>query len=606
MSLLEIFHEKQKLEISKFKNKIKSQFSDKMELLLNSILNSIINFANQLENELSSIATEKSNLDFRSLFKNFDSVFEWKKEFGLSEWSTIWEKEKSKFPVINLTGILKVGTSLDNFCDLPKNPENLAKTQKAEKLNSELEKILKPAQISKTEKTKKQKSKSGFLSKMGFIFGKANPDGPIQAHLEEETEAVWDPIKKKYVFKGEPEAEEETKPKSPPKKNAISKKEILENCLSKTEQNVNALIKPPNLMKRRKDAKKMGTSASVVEQGSCIKMNRDTESLHSMAQDRREMTFLETVLEDLELQIVLKHQLADAFELLKFELIGEFNARKKSVDLSNFVKIEEHTKLVEEFQSENSRLKNTLLQFKKCVFEKIKNQNNSLRKLNFDREICLWQNNPKRKTEVVFCIIKLSKSIQTDDISSFNHFNKSLGPEFIISENLQQMIHSELVYFSEEVKNLKTLNKSNLTNFAIIAEKMIEIIKVALAKQQENLELQNKDKQINLIEKLNKTCQLFFENGKNTIGKLEEKQKYLIEELENTKKTKDHFAEISFCLTKIIVKNNEMSNIIIDEILQEVKTKLTQSNKSGFSTLKKIMLKLEEKKQQNSENYILC
>jgi hypothetical protein len=79
--------------------------------------------------------------------------------------------------------------------------------------------------------------------------GKKPPDGeskPTPMHLGEDANFKWDPIKKKYIFEGEPEEEE--KPLEPPPKALSTIQTPIKN-----EQPINSLMRPSgNILLLRK------------------------------------------------------------------------------------------------------------------------------------------------------------------------------------------------------------------------------------------------------------------------------------------------------------------------------------------------------------------
>lgn len=377
MPKLEAYDQHQRVELEKYKAKIRKAYSEKMEEIFSLAVMAVGNFVLQLETELHKLNSDQSVLPLPSLLTNFEMIFDQRVDLELPLPFPAWEAQREKTKELDLSAIFKHRTSIDQLDKSAsalkaKGLEGKVKEPEEEKRRaSDTTQPPKSPTVSKQESGKSNPKGPGLLSKITSIFKQNNPDAPTQAHLEEETEAVWDPVKKRYIFKGEPEPEDEGRPKSPPKKGAVGvKTPVSEKPVSKTDQSINNLIKPVNLMKRRKDAKKGTTSLSAVE-GTSFKAFSETESLYSRLQEPRPLSFLEKAFDDKDLVDGLKINLLQTVDVLRGEWLAEFNARKKSVDLTKYVRVEEHQGVVGQLRAKNRRLEILAAEIKQTCFAKI-------------------------------------------------------------------------------------------------------------------------------------------------------------------------------------------------------------------------------------------
>lgn len=635
MNILKNLEEKTKSEVEKYKDTIKLSLQDKIEDLFSCFQNAIYNLSKKLEKDLCEVSVQNSIFDIKNSLTIFDEIFEKKREFGLLQKLDSWSIEKEKIGKIDFGYLLAKQSSMESLKTIPEKTDNKKEVEKSnidennlltEKKNdvSNQKKLVYP----KTDNPKKDQSQNGgFLSKFTSIFVQNKNDGPIQAHMEEETEAKWDPIKKRYVFKGEEANDDDGKPKSPPKKSELGQKITSEKTLSQTEQNIASLIKPPNLMKRRKEGKKGGSVMSLVEGGSMLKAPSENESIFSKNVKKQEVKFFEKLLSDKELQKMLKFHAFEGFEEIKKEIMKEVNQKRPVVDLKKFVKIEEYQKIEEKLKNVENSYQQFKIDIKKEFFnEYVKMRNECMQNkidlktsFNKNEEIMFNLKNEKEeitKKDILKKVIRKSVKIQVD-LTCENKENVTKSNEFRenyrkVNQNdkLQTNFTDHLFYqiemlqklnncsnLSQEFKNLfDRMNEFNLSKIDHLREDYLFSIE-----EKNNQKNEKYDQILKLLSNIHKTQIEFLIQ---IISRYSDREKVSNYKLGSEVDKNNFLSKLVFNFSEIIKNNNLKCYSFLEEIMTTIQEKLQKSEKMPNLALKKISLKLMNEKIESLEQKI--
>jgi hypothetical protein len=411
-----ISEERLRRELSQIQEKLQSDFTTKLRDLYSDFIVGLENTVRGLNEEIQTISEEKRKINLSFVVDNFE-LFNCK----FAELDV-----QSQFPNLkdSIGNLLTV--DLDQlFIALQ---EKLSKVPEKEKPLSDKALSTKTTKTTKTEamtdsQDKKQPAKKkdpNLISKLTNIIFKPKQDAPVQAHLDEDSEAYYDPIKKKWCFKGEENNEEEEDNKAPPKLGEINAKVNKDNSDSNQDKSIKSLMKPPDLLMRRKGNQKVTQAArKIINIGFNSSLNDNQKPLPAPF-------ILKTPEFDLKNLFDINIIVSAAKEVVAVQKTSAICEKPvetiveliREVDHTNYVHRQEVEKTQKKFENKCDLLQKKISELSQLIIELVSTQSSSSSPFQCDN---IQNNDPKLLQQLVFKIF----STQTPIKSEINNENDS-------------------------------------------------------------------------------------------------------------------------------------------------------------------------------------